>query len=113
MIRSAADAKVPMIGVTLLDRKGYFDQKLDPSGRQTEEPASWAIGDRASIGAERDFRTADAAALYDKLENVVLPTFYRDRDRFLNIMLHSIALNGLFFNTQRMIEQYCLRAYFV
>jgi starch phosphorylase len=78
-----------------------------------EGVTGWAIGERGSIGAEHDDRSADAAALYDKLENTVLPTFYGDRDRFSNIMLHSIALNGSFFNTQRMIEQYCLKAYFV
>jgi len=78
-----------------------------------EGVTGWAIGERVLTGAPHADRAADAAALYDKLENVVLPAFYRDRDRFLNVMLHSIALNGSFFNTQRMIEQYCLRAYFL
>lgn len=40
-IRSAADLQVPMVAVTLLHRKGYFNQKLDPSGWQTEAPAEW------------------------------------------------------------------------
>ena len=39
-IRAAADLKVPMIGVTLLHRKGYFYQRLDSTGRQTEEPVT-------------------------------------------------------------------------
>ena len=30
--RSAADLKVPMVAVTLLHRKGYLFQRLDPSG---------------------------------------------------------------------------------
>jgi glycogen phosphorylase len=42
-IRSAADLKVPMIAVTLFHRKGYFRQKLDASGWQTEEPVEWAM----------------------------------------------------------------------
>ena len=42
-IRSAADLKVPMVAVTLLHRKGYFSQKLDPSGWQTESPADWPM----------------------------------------------------------------------
>jgi starch phosphorylase len=42
-IRSAADLKVPMVAVTLLHRKGYFRQKLDASGWQTEEPANWKV----------------------------------------------------------------------
>jgi starch phosphorylase len=42
-IRSAADLKVPMVAVTLLHRKGYFRQKLDASGWQTEESIEWPI----------------------------------------------------------------------
>jgi glucan phosphorylase len=44
-IRSAADLRVPMVGVTLLHRKGYFLQRLDPNGEQREEPVEWVIED--------------------------------------------------------------------
>ena len=37
MLRSAADLGVPMVAVTLVHRKGYFRQRLDPHGNQTEE----------------------------------------------------------------------------
>jgi glucan phosphorylase len=37
MIRAAADLKVPMIAVTLLHRKGYFYQRLDANGWQSED----------------------------------------------------------------------------
>lgn len=40
-IRSAADLKLPMVGVTLISRKGYFEQDLDRSGNQIERPAAW------------------------------------------------------------------------
>jgi len=43
----------------------------------------------------------------------LLPCFYRDRDRFVQIMPHTIALNGAFFNTQRMVWQYLRNAYLV
>lgn len=43
MVRAAADLKVPMVAVTLLYRKGYFYQRLDPSGWQSEEPIDWAV----------------------------------------------------------------------
>jgi starch phosphorylase len=36
-----ADLGVPVVAVTLLHRKGYFRQHLDPAGQQTEEPVSW------------------------------------------------------------------------
>ena len=41
-IRTAADLGLPMVGVTLLHRKGYFTQKLDLEGWQREEPVQWA-----------------------------------------------------------------------
>lgn len=41
-IRSFADLEVPMVAVTLLYRKGYFYQRLDKSGWQTEEAVEWA-----------------------------------------------------------------------
>ena len=44
-IRSAADLKVPMVAVSLLHRKGYFYQRLDASGWQTEEAAEWVVQD--------------------------------------------------------------------
>jgi len=50
--------------------------------------------------------------LYDKLEYVILPLYYKNRDRFVDMMRHCIALNGSFFNTQRMMAQYVLKAYF-
>ena len=44
-LRSVADLKVPMVAVTLLHRKGYFYQRLDPSGWQQEEPVAWDPND--------------------------------------------------------------------
>ena len=42
MLKSCADLRVPVVGVTLLSREGYFDQKLDEWGNQQEAPARWA-----------------------------------------------------------------------
>jgi glycogen phosphorylase len=77
-----------------------------------EGTTGWAVGQDGRTPEVAADSAADAASLYDKLENVVVPAFYKDRDRFLNIMVHAIALNGSFFNTQRMIQQYVLKAYF-
>src|SRR5580698_5447170 len=41
MLRSAADLELPMVAVTLAYRKGYFRQRLDAEGNQTEEPDPW------------------------------------------------------------------------
>ena len=52
-IRAAADLKVPMVGVTLVHRKGYFYQHLDSTGWQTEEPVNWIVEDVLSELPER------------------------------------------------------------
>ena len=72
----------------------------------------WAIGDYGRDGNIHADRSRDAAALYDKLESAVILAFYRERDRFIDVMRHAIALNGSFFNTQRMMQEYVLKAYF-
>ena len=53
----------------------------------------------------------DAESLYSKLESVILPMFYEERNRYLAVMQHAIAINGSFFNTQRMVQQYITDAY--
>jgi len=35
-----------------------------------------------------------------------------DRRRFMDIMAFSITINGSFFNTHRMVQEYVLNAYF-
>ena len=59
MLRSAADLGLPMVAVTLLHRKGYFDQRLDARGNQLESPSKWSpenrlepLPQRVSIGIE-------------------------------------------------------------
>jgi len=44
-ILAAADAEVPMVGVSLVHRKGYFFQKLTEDGHQIEEPVIWTVED--------------------------------------------------------------------
>jgi starch phosphorylase len=57
---------------------------------------------RAAVGS---------ASLYEKLEYVILPTFYKKPDAFAEIMRSAIAINGSFFNAQRMVSQYFKDAY--
>lgn len=78
-----------------------------------EDVTGWSIGDRVedSLGSSEGVDVRHAAALYDKLEQKVVPCFYKDRERFIEIMRHAIALNGGFFNTQRMMAQYLHNAY--
>jgi starch phosphorylase len=78
-----------------------------------EGVTGWAIGEMQRGSGEKENRAEDANSLYTKLEQIIVPMFYNDRQQFINIMRHAIALNGSFFNTQRMMQQYVLKAYFV
>jgi len=42
-LKSAADLETRMVGLTLLHRQGYFRQRLDAAGHQTEEPVPWVV----------------------------------------------------------------------
>lgn len=78
-----------------------------------EGVTGWSIGELrlgSSNGSETD-NQAEAEALYSKLESVILPLYYGERHRFLEVMQHAIAINGSFFNTQRMVQQYITDAY--
>jgi starch phosphorylase len=76
-----------------------------------EGTTGWSIGRPGQTGRGAADREKDAEMLYDKLEYVILPLYYKNRDRFVDVMRHCIALNGSFFNTQRMMAQYVLKAY--
>ncbi|HET7057396.1 MAG TPA: alpha-glucan family phosphorylase [Nitrospiraceae bacterium] len=78
-----------------------------------EGVTGWSIGDRidACLDPGSGMDGCHADALYGRLADTVLPCFYQDHDRFVDIMRHTIALNGAFFNTQRMVEQYVHNAY--
>ncbi|MBN2019054.1 MAG: alpha-glucan family phosphorylase [Sedimentisphaerales bacterium] len=73
-----------------------------------EGVTGWAIGTSAPFSNEDN---ADAAELYSKLEYVIVPMYYNNRDRWIDVMRHSIAVNASFFNTHRMVQQYVINAY--
>jgi glycogen phosphorylase len=73
----------------------------------------WSIGEtHHDPGVENPVdNEADADSLYSKLENAIIPMFYGDRKHYLEVMQHAIGVNGAFFNTQRMVQQYVIDAY--
>jgi glycogen phosphorylase len=73
-----------------------------------EGATGWDIGREEIPETSAD----EIAALYHKLEKIILPTFYGRPVAYAETMRLSIALNGSFFNTQRMLSQYILDAYF-
>jgi starch phosphorylase len=77
-----------------------------------ENLTGWSIGrDGSALDEFRD-PAEDARSLYEKLEKVILPLYYKDRDKYINIMAHAISLNGAYFNTSRMVQDYVTNAYF-
>jgi glycogen phosphorylase len=70
-----------------------------------EGVTGWAISDH-------DEEADEANSLYEQLEQVILPLFYRRPNEWRRIMRSTIAFNGSYFNMQRMLEQYVLNAYF-
>ena len=68
----------------------------------------WAIGHGGEIAEDGP---AEAASLYDKLEMLILPMYYGRPAAFTEVMRSTIAVNGSFFNTQRMLSQYVANAY--
>ena len=78
-----------------------------------EGVTGWCIGEsrRTVAGNAPADNKAEAESLYAKLEGVILPMYYNDRAKFLEVMQHAIAINGSFFNTQRMVQQYITDAY--
>ena len=78
-----------------------------------ENVTGWAIG-AGLVGSENPSdHSRDIDDLYDKLEKVVVPMYYGNRDVWIEIMQHCIAINASFFNSHRMVQQYVLNAYFI
>lgn len=73
-----------------------------------EGTTGWSIGDDASLPQDPE---RDIPELYLKLERVILPIFYAMPYSYASIMRNAIAVNGSYFNTQRMVLQYATNAY--
>jgi starch phosphorylase len=58
-IRSSADLKLPMVAVTLVSKKGYFEQDLDEKGNQIERPADWDPSKFTTLMGERVYLTIE------------------------------------------------------
>ncbi|MFW5936135.1 MAG: alpha-glucan family phosphorylase [Candidatus Hadarchaeota archaeon] len=72
----------------------------------------WGIGAITLEDREEAESAKDAQDLYNKLENLILPMFYRNMSEWTKIMRYTIAFNSSFFNSHRMVQQYLLNAYF-
>jgi starch phosphorylase len=69
----------------------------------------WPIADRPGSADDEAY---EAGSLYHKLERTILPMFYGSPDAYGRVMRGAIAVNGSFFNSQRMVSQYLANAWF-
>jgi starch phosphorylase len=77
-----------------------------------EGMTGWAIGPGAGdLSRQGEVNRQHAQDLYEKLRKVIVPLFYSDREKWSDIMRHTISFNASFFNTHRMVQQYAANAY--
>jgi starch phosphorylase len=72
----------------------------------------WGVGRRTDWSDLSDsVEGEDEAGLYSKLSSSVLPTFYQDRERWVEMQKRSIATVGPLFNSYRMVKEYVTKVY--
>ncbi len=70
-----------------------------------EGVTGWAIEDGANDVEE-------AVSLYKKLEQAVVPLYLKAPEAWARLMRTTLAFNGSYFNTNRMVKQYTRNAYY-
>jgi glycogen phosphorylase len=73
----------------------------------------WAIGAMPTETTQPGTSDAeDAADLYDKLENLIIPAYYNpDKSGWSRMMKNAISKNAYYFNSHRMMRRYVTEAY--
>ncbi len=74
----------------------------------------WSIGpfpSENSVSESSSDNRQDAEDLYTKLENIIIPTYYNDRNMWIRIMQNAIGKNAYYFNSHRMMRRYVTEAY--
>jgi starch phosphorylase len=95
------------LNVSVLD--GWWDEGYSPD-------VGWAIGSGELYGNPEEQDRVECEALYNLLENEIVPMFY-ERDRgglpraWIAMMKASMRKLGAFFNTQRMVREYSESSY--
>ena len=70
-----------------------------------ENVTGWAIEDGANDAEE-------AVSLYHKLETAIVPLYLQPAEKWARVMRTTLAFNGSYFNTNRMVKQYTRNAYY-
>lgn len=77
-----------------------------------EGVTGWAIGPepQETLSLEEGV-TRELDDLYNKLEYIIIPLFYKRRDEWITMMNNSIGMLAYYFNSHRMMRRYVSEAY--
>jgi glycogen phosphorylase len=79
-----------------------------------EGVTGWAIGPHPrELLLESERREAELQDLYSKLEYLIVPTFYTQKDTWITLMKNSIAKISYYFQTQWVMRRYITEAYLI
>ncbi|PLX86152.1 MAG: alpha-glucan family phosphorylase [Desulfuromonas sp.] len=77
-----------------------------------EGVTGWSIGPPPTESSvEVNHSTEDVEDLYNKLEKVIIPLYYGDRQKWIQLMKSAIGKNAYYFNTHVMMRRYVTEAY--
>jgi starch phosphorylase len=77
-----------------------------------EGVTGWSIGPwHDELVSDEERRRMELEDLYGKLQYLILPTFYDDKDLWLDMMKKSISKVAYYFNSHRMMRRYVTEAY--
>ncbi len=79
-----------------------------------EGVTGWAIGPHPrELLTENERRDMELQDLYSKLEYLIVPTFYNQKDAWITLMKNSIAKIAYYFQTQWVVRRYITEAYLI
>jgi starch phosphorylase len=79
-----------------------------------EGVTGWAIGPHPrELVTESERRETELHDLYSKLEYLIAPTFYNQRDAWITLMKNSIARIAYYFQSQWVMRRYITEAYLI
>lgn len=87
----------------------FLDTNLEKNSEEDRLLTGYLYGGDSGYRQQNDAN--DAASLYDKLERVIVPMYYKNKEEYLRVMRNAIAFNASYFNSTRMVKQYLVRAY--